>query len=114
MRKRLKVQIGARKKQEVSADVEVMGDDLQDVLHAQIDAIGGRIENVIAQVELFAAEAKLLRSIPGIDPVSAAMLIAELPELGRMPSGEAADMTGLAPVPHDSGGMRGRRLIAGG
>ncbi|WP_225972950.1 IS110 family transposase [Paracoccus jeotgali] len=45
---------------------------------------------------------------------AAAMLTAELPELGRMTSGEAAAMTGLAPVPHDSGAMRGRRTIAGG
>jgi transposase len=42
------------------------------------------------------------------------MLIAELPELGRMTSGEAAAMTGLASVPHDSGAMRGRRTIVGG
>ena len=31
-----------------------------------------------------------------------------------MTSGEAAAMAGLAPVPHDSGTMRGRRAIAGG
>lgn len=114
MRKRLKAQIGARKKQGVSADVETMDDDLQDVLDAQISAIELRIESVIAQTEPLAARANLLRSIPGIGPVSAAMLIAELPELGRMTSGEAAAMTGLAPVPHDSGAMRGRRTIAGG
>ncbi|MBS1304341.1 IS110 family transposase [Loktanella sp. SALINAS62] len=29
-----------------------------------------------------------MRTIPGIGPVSAAMLIAELPQLGRMTSGE--------------------------
>jgi len=46
--------------------------------------------------------------------VSAAMLIAEMPELGKMTSGEAAAMTGLAPVPYDSGTMRGKRMIAGG
>lgn len=114
MRKRLKAQIGARKKQGVSAEVETMDDDLKDVLDAQIEAIERRIENVIAQAEPLAAKANLLRSIPGIGPVSAAMLIAELPELGRMTSGEAAAMTGLAPVPHDSGAMRGRRTIAGG
>ena len=60
MRKRLKAQIGARKKQAVSADVEVMDDDLQDVLDAQLDAIERRIENVIAQVAPLAAKAKLL------------------------------------------------------
>jgi len=42
------------------------------------------------------------------------MLIAEMPELGRMTSGEAAAMKGLAPIPHDSGAMRGKRAIAGG
>ena len=39
------------------------------------------------------------------------MLIAEMPELGRMTTGEAAVMTGPAPVPQDSGSMRGRRLL---
>ncbi|MEL6361728.1 MAG: IS110 family transposase [Pseudomonadota bacterium] len=114
MRKRLKAQIGARKKQGVPAGVESMDDDLRDLLDNQIDDIERRIENVIARVKPLASRAALLRSIPGIGSVSAAMLIAELPELGRMTSGEAAAMTGLAPVPHDSGAMQGRRVIAGG
>ncbi|MEW9309931.1 transposase [Labrys neptuniae] len=42
------------------------------------------------------------------------MLIAEMPELGRMTAGQAAAMTGLASVPYDSGTMRGRRMIVGG
>jgi transposase len=114
MRKRFKAQISARRKQGVSADVETMDDELKEVLDTKIDDIERRIENVIAQVETLAAKANLLRSIPGVGPVSAAMLIAELPELGRMTSGEAAAMTGLAPAQHDSGAMRGRRTIAGG
>ncbi|TYB83653.1 IS110 family transposase [Oceaniovalibus sp. ACAM 378] len=114
MRKRLKAQIGARKRQGVSAGVEVMDDDLIYLLDAQIDYVERQIESVIARVQPLAAKANLLRSIPGIGPVSAAMLIAEMPELGRMTSGEAAARTGLAPVPHDSGAMRGRRAIAGG
>jgi transposase len=114
MRKRLKAQIGARKKQGVLAGIETMDDDLRNVLDAQISSIEHRIENIIAQAATLAAKANLLRSIPGIGPVSVAMLIAELPELGRMTSGEAAAMTGLAPVPHDSGAMRGRRAIARG
>jgi len=67
-----------------------------------------------ARLKLVFSDSALLRSIPGIGPVSAAMLITELPELGRMTFGEAAAMTGLAPVPHDSGAIRGRRTIAGG
>ena len=69
--------------------------------------------NAIAQEESSAEKTWLLRSIPGIGPVSATMLIAEMPELGRMTAGEAAAMTGLAPVPRDSGTRRGRRTIGG-
>ncbi len=48
MRKRLRAQIGTRKKQAVSADVEDMDDDLQNVLDAQIDTVERRNENTIA------------------------------------------------------------------
>ncbi len=91
-----------------------MDEDLKALLDTQIGDLERRIESVIAQDDISVTKAKLLRSIPGIGPVSAAMLIAEMPELGRMTAGEAAAMTGLAPVPHDSGTMRGRRAIAGG
>lgn len=46
-----------------------------------------------------------------IGPVSAAMMIAEMPELGRTTAGEAAAVTGFAPVPRDSGRMRGKLII---
>ncbi|MBB4021214.1 MULTISPECIES: IS110 family RNA-guided transposase [Actibacterium] len=114
MRKRLLAQIAARKKQDVPAGVEGMDEDLKAMLDTQVGDLERRIECAIAQEETSAAKARLLRSIPGIGPVSAAMLIAEMPELGRMTAGEAAAMTGLAPVPHDSGTMRGKRTIAGG
>lgn len=114
MRKRLLAQIAARKKQDIPADVEGMDEDLKALLDIQVSDLERRIERAIALEESSAAKARLLRSIPGIGPVSAAMLVAEMPELGRMTAGEAAAMTGLAPVPHDSGTMRGRRAIAGG
>lgn len=50
MRKRLKAQTSARRKQGVSACVEIMDDELEEVLDTQIDDIERRIENVIAQV----------------------------------------------------------------
>lgn len=69
---------------------------------------------MIAREDTLTVKAELLRSIPGIGPVSAAMLIAEMPELGRMTFGEATAMAGLAPASYDSGTKRGRRMIAGG
>ncbi|MDI6653896.1 transposase [Gluconobacter japonicus] len=47
-----------------------------------------------------------------VRPVSVAMLLAEMPELGRMTATEAAAMSGLAPMAHDSGAMRGKRVIS--
>ncbi|MCG6112912.1 MAG: transposase, partial [Paracoccus sp.] len=114
MRKRLAAQISARRKQGIAANVEDLDDALMAMLDAQISDLEQRIERAIASEQTSAIKAGLLRSIPGIGPVSVAILVAEMPELGRMTAGEAAAMAGLAPVPHDSGAMRGRRAIAGG
>jgi len=56
----------------------------------------------------------LLRSVPGIGPVTACTLIADLPELGRLDRRRIAALVGLAPVARDSGTFRGRRMIFGG
>lgn len=114
MRKRFAAQISARERQGVAKDFEELDNTLKAMLDDQIGDLESRIESLFAQEEQLAEKARLLRSIPGIGPVSAAMLIAEMPDLGRMTAGEAAAMTGLAPVPHDSGKMRARRMIAGG
>ena len=82
------------------------------MLDAQVGDLEQRIKSIIAQEETSAAKARLLLSTPWIGPVSEAMLIAEMPELGRMTSGEAAAMTCLAPIPHDNGAMRRKRAIA--
>ena len=55
-----------------------------------------------------------LQSIPGIGPVTAATLLAELPELGRCSRQEVAALVGVAPINRDSGAWRGRRRIWGG
>ncbi len=56
----------------------------------------------------------LLRSVPGIGPITAGTLIADLPELGRLDRRRIAALAGLAPFARDSGAFRGRRMIAGG
>ncbi|MDX2482506.1 MAG: transposase, partial [Pseudodonghicola sp.] len=87
MRKRLAAQISARRKQDIPADVEDLDAALKAMLDAQISDLELRIERAIASEETSATKAGLLRSIPGIGPVSAAMLIAEMPELGWMTAG---------------------------
>jgi transposase len=56
----------------------------------------------------------LLRSVPGIGPITACTLIADLPELGHLDRRRIAALAGLAPFARDSGAFRGRRMIRGG
>lgn len=56
----------------------------------------------------------LLRSVPGGGPITAATLIAELPELGHLERRRIAARVGVAPFNRDSGTLRGRRTIQGG
>ena len=60
------------------------------------------------------AKEELLRSVPGVGPVSARTLLAELPELGSLTRRQAAALVGVAPFNHDSGKMRGKRAVGGG
>ncbi len=59
-------------------------------------------------------EENLLRSVPGIGPNTAAVLIAELPELGRLSRREIAALVGVAPFNRDSGTLSASRHIWGG
>lgn len=56
----------------------------------------------------------LLRSVPGVGPVVARTLLADLPELGRLDRKQIGALVGLAPLTCDSGTLRGRRIIWGG
>lgn len=55
-----------------------------------------------------------LRTVPGIGPAIAAVLIACLPELGRIDRRPLACLAGLAPHASESGQRRGKRKVWGG
>lgn len=56
----------------------------------------------------------ILISIPGIGPVTAAALLADMEELGRCNGKQAAMLAGLAPLANDSGAHAGKRSIRAG
>lgn len=56
----------------------------------------------------------LLRSVPGVGPVLARTLLAELPELGTLTHRRLSALVGVAPFNFDSGTLRGRRMVWGG
>ncbi|MCP5084121.1 MAG: IS110 family transposase [Alphaproteobacteria bacterium] len=113
-RKRLLMQIKARHRHGGEAGLEQMDVDLRALLDHQVTMLESRIEEVINTTAELNGTANILRSIPGIGPVASTMLIAEMPELGQVTGEQAAALTGLAPIAHDSGALRGKRAIGGG
>lgn len=74
------------------------------------DEIGGAIQ----RSPVWRVQEDLLRSVPGIGPIVARTLLAELPELGTLDRRAIAALVGVAPFNRDSGQWRGRRMIGGG
>lgn len=80
----------------------------------QLRELDGRIADLTTTEPAFRHRLALLITVPGVGLVTAAGLLAELPELGAMNRGQAAKLVGLAPLNRDSGSLRGKRLIGGG
>lgn len=114
MRKRLLAQIRAHQKLGTAVMFEAIDTELKQRIDSLIKELEDRITRAIASDERLSETAGVLRSIPGIGPVASTMLMAEIPEIGTITGKQAAALTGLAPVAHDSGTLRGKRATAGG
>jgi transposase len=83
-------------------------------LRAALADLDREIDDQIKGSPAWRAAEDLSTSVPGIGPITARTLIAELPELGRTDRRGIAALVGVAPVNRDSGSLRGHRAIAGG
>jgi len=72
------------------------------------------IEQLIKVTPLWCDTERLLEQIPSIGRITSRTLIAQLPELGSLNRKQIAALVGLAPFNHDSGTLRGHRIIWGG
>jgi transposase len=75
------------------------------------------LADIIARIRADPALAmryELLRSLPGIGEVCAAVMLIRMPELGSLERGQAASLIGVAPFDRDSGLHKGQRRITGG
>lgn len=82
-------------------------------LELKIETYDAKIARALEKPEL-ATPASHLKSAPGIGPITAATLLALLPELGRRSAKTIAALAGLAPLARESGRFRGKRRIYGG
>lgn len=83
-------------------------------LERRLGDVDDSIRGAVQQSPVWRVQEDLLRSAPGIGPIVARTLLAELPELGRLNRRRIAALVGVAPFNRDSGRWRGRRMIGGG
>ena len=83
-------------------------------LRRQLHSADRKLKDLIQQSPVWREQEQLLRSAPGVGPVLATTLLADLPELGQLNRKEIAALVGVAPFNRDSGTWRGQRTIWGG
>jgi Transposase and inactivated derivatives len=96
------------------AELRSLSRSLISKIKKQIATLDAGIAQLIAQDQALCLKAQKLMAITGVGARTAALLLAQMPELGQLNRGQAAALAGLAPFNHDSGSIRGKRAIFGG
>lgn len=83
-------------------------------LQKHIDKLERQIAGLIDSDEHWGKLRELIQTVPGIGPTTAAVLLAELPELGSLNRRQIAALAGVAPYHQESGTRKGKRSIRAG
>lgn len=83
-------------------------------LQKELADLDSQIDDEVRGTPAWREKEDLLRSIPGVGPVTSRTLLAELPELGRLDRRQIASLAGLAPWTRQSGQWKGKSFIGGG
>lgn len=109
--------VGINRGQLEHVDLPVVTESIQRTithLQTEIATIESMIQQLIDQdVQLKQRDVKL-RSVKGVGPATARVLVTELPELGHVGRRQIAALVGVAPYNDDSGQHRGKRRVRGG
>jgi transposase len=83
-------------------------------LDERLKELNQEIEGLTKNNPEWMAKINLLQTTPGIGKVISTTLVADLPELGQLTAKQISRLVGVAPINHDSGQHRGKRMISGG
>lgn len=115
LRRRQLVQMITSERQRMRVSHAAARPSIERVIEFLKIELGDSDADVAAHVgQHHASLAQALASVPGIGAASVAVLLAELPELGKLDRRRIAALVGVAPLNRDSGQMRGQRSIWGG
>ena len=114
-------QLVAMRKQERTrhhqiADKTIREEVTQNIAHLtrQVARYETKIKALLNAHRELLKSVQLLSSAPGVALITAASLVAFLPELGRRSAKAISALVGVAPLARDSGRLRGQRRIWGG
>ena len=120
-RRQLQDMLIAEQHRLVSAAVEDAPQPLRDQLGEHIEWLRRQLADVDDELRrqlqtspVWHEREDLLRTIPGIGPVTSAMLLSYVPELGQLDRKAIAKLVGVAPLNRDSGTLHGARRVWGG
>lgn len=109
-----KRQLVEMRKQEVTRLQQTADPEARADIRSVIGLLERRVSEIVSAAPGLAEIDRRPRTVPGVGPIVAATLLAELPELGTLDRQRIAAPAGLAPVARDSGQRAGRRIIGGG
>lgn len=83
-------------------------------LAKRLDSLNQEIDELTQNNTQWIAQVNLLKTAPGIGTVISTTLVSDLPELGKLTAKQISRLVGVAPINHDSGLHKGKRMISGG
>jgi transposase len=115
-RRQIVEMIGAERQREKRATARIKKSiaRLIKALEKELASVNSDIDDAVHGSPAWRDKEDLLASVPGIGPIIARTLIADLPELGHLDRKKIAALAGLAPFTRQSGQWRGRSFIGGG
>lgn len=115
-RRQIIAMIGAERQREKRAPTRLRKSiaRLLRALEKELAAVDGDIDDSVRGSPAWREQEDLLTSVPGVGPVIARTMLAELPELGTLNRRQVAALAGLTPFTRQSGQWRGKSFIGGG
>lgn len=116
-RRQIVEMIGAERQREKRMTVPHLRKSIARLIKAlekELAGLNTDIDDAVRGSPVWREKEDLLKSVPGVGPIIASTLFAELPELGRCGRRQIAALAGLAPFTRQSGQWRGKSFIGGG
>lgn len=84
------------------------------ILTQSLKSMDKQLQELIKKIPAMSQQDAIIRSIPGVGPVTSATILAHLPEITHVGRKQVSALVGVAPFNRDSGRYRGQRHIFAG